>query len=80
MKGKPGEMIYVEEPNMVIKPPHYTFGKYEVIEVLEDWFPQDPLLWQVGKYIARSGRKGSAVEDLEKAKFYLERKIEKLKA
>ena len=68
-----------EKVDNVQHPSHYTFGKYEVIEVLEDWFPQDPLLWQVGKYIARSGRKGSAVEDLEKAKFYLERKIEKLK-
>ena len=63
----------------VSHPSHYTFGKYEVIEVLEDWFPTDPLLWQVGKYIARAGRKGSAVEDLEKAKFYLERKIARLK-
>ena len=70
----------MEEVNRnVVKPVHYTFGKYEVIDILEDWFPQDPLLWQVGKYIARAGRKGSAVEDLEKAKFYLERKIARLK-
>ena len=69
-----------EKVDNVQHPSHYTFGKYEVIDVLEDWFPQDPLLWQVGKYIAQAGRKGSAVEDLEKAKFYLERKIEKLKA
>ena len=70
----------MEEVNRnVVKPVHYTFGKYEVIDILEDWFPTDPLLWQVGKYIARAGRKGSAVEDLEKAKFYLERKIEKLR-
>jgi len=39
-------------------PAHYTFGKIEVIDVLEEWFPADPLLWQVGKYIARAGRKG----------------------
>ena len=68
-----------QQVDNVNHPGHYTFGKYEVIDILEDWFPQDPLLWQVGKYIARAGRKGSAVEDLEKAKFYLERKIEKLK-
>jgi hypothetical protein len=58
-------------------PGHYTFGKYEVIDVLEDWFPADPLLWQVGKYIARAGRKGSLVEDLKKAAWYLQRRIEK---
>ncbi|GAB6393606.1 MAG: DUF3310 domain-containing protein [Treponematales bacterium] len=60
-------------------PPHYTFGRFEVIDVLEDWFPADPLLWQVGKYIARAGRKGNAVEDLEKAAWYLRRRIEKEK-
>ena len=58
-------------------PPHYTFGKYEVIDVLEDWFPTDPLLWQVGKYISRAGRKGSKAECLKKARFYLERAISK---
>jgi hypothetical protein len=58
-------------------PGHYTFGKYEVIDVLEDWFPLDPLLWQVGKYIARAGRKGNTAEDLKKAAWYLRRRIEK---
>jgi hypothetical protein len=48
-----------------------------VIDVLEDWFPADPLLWQVGKYVARAGRKGSLVEDLKKAAWYLNRRIEK---
>jgi len=61
-------------------PAHYTFGKFEVIDVLEDFFPADPLLWQVGKYIARAGRKGNALEDLEKAEWYLRRRIEKEKA
>ncbi len=59
-------------------PPHYTFGRFEVIDVLEDWFPDDPLLWQVGKYIARAVRKGDAVTDLKKARFYLDRRIKKL--
>jgi hypothetical protein len=58
-------------------PGHYTFGKYEVIDVLEDWFPADPLLWQVGKYIARASRKGNLAEDLKKAAWYLQRRIEK---
>lgn len=56
-------------------PTHYTFGKFEVIDVLEDWFPNDPLLWQVGKYISRAGRKGSKTVDLKKARFYLDRAI-----
>lgn len=59
-------------------PQHYTFGKYEVIDVLEDWFSADPLLWQVGKYLARAGRKGDVLEDLKKARWYLDRRIAKL--
>ncbi|MDR2631002.1 MAG: DUF3310 domain-containing protein [Spirochaetaceae bacterium] len=58
-------------------PGHYTFGRFEVIDVLEDWFPADLLLWHVGKYIARADRKGNLVEDLKKAAWYLQRRIEK---
>lgn len=61
--------------DIINSPKHYTFGKFEVIDVLEDWFPTDPLLWQVGKYISRAGRKGSRAEDLKKARFYLDRAI-----
>lgn len=69
----------MKESDPINHPKHYTFGRFEVIEVLEDWFDKDPLLWQVGKYIARAGRKGNELEDLEKAKWYLERRIAKAK-
>lgn len=59
-------------------PAHYNFGKFEVIDVLMDWFPSNPLLWQVGKYIARSGHKGKPLEDLRKARFYLDAEIKRL--
>jgi hypothetical protein len=59
-------------------PKHYTFGRYEVIDILEDWFSDDPLLWQVGKYIARAKHKERELEDLQKARFYLDRRIQKL--
>ena len=59
-------------------PSHYIFGKFEVIDVLEDWFPKDPILWQVGKYIARSPHKGTELVDLKKAMVYLQRKINML--
>lgn len=57
-------------------PSHYTFGKYEVIDVIEDW----GLCYHLGnsaKYIARSGKKDptKTIEDLKKARFYLDRKI-----
>lgn len=69
-----------KEADLVNHPPHYTRGKFEVIDVLEEFFAQDPLLWQVGKYIMRAGHKDDTVQDLEKAAWYLQRKINKLKA
>lgn len=65
---------------IVNHPSHYTFGRYEVLDVLLDWFPSDPLLWQVGKYIARAAHKGAELQDLEKAEFYLKKRIELLRA
>ncbi|MGA2435878.1 MAG: DUF3310 domain-containing protein [Bryobacteraceae bacterium] len=59
-------------------PKHYTFGKFEVIDVLLDWFSDEPLLWQVGKYIARAKHKGKFIEDLKKAEFYLKKRIDML--
>ena len=64
-------------PDMVSHPPHYTFGRFEVIDVIEDW-GLGYHLGNVVKYVARSGRKDNAVQDLKKAKWYLERAIEKM--
>ena len=61
-------------------PSHYTFGRFEVIDVLEDWFKTNPLLWQVGKYIARAEHKRKPLEDLKKARWYLDREIARLEA
>ena len=60
-------------------PSHYADGrKYEPIDVIEDW----NLGFSLGnavKYISRAGRKDNAIEDLEKAIFYINYEIEKLK-
>jgi len=63
--------------DIVNHPTHYTFGKYEVIEVIEDWGLEFHLGNAV-KYIARAGRKNKKllVEDLEKAIWYIRRKIQ----
>jgi len=63
--------------DMVNHPSHYTMGKYEVIDVIEDWKLSYPLGNAV-KYIARSEYKGNKVQDLEKAIFYIKREIKKL--
>jgi hypothetical protein len=65
-------------------PSHYggPDNPYEVIKVLQAWgLEADALLWNTVKYIARAGKKDPAkhVEDLEKARFYLDRRIEALR-
>lgn len=65
----------VQKEDMVNHPPHYTQGKIEVIDFIEDQqFPYH--LGNVIKYISRAGRKGDKLEDLKKAQWYLARYIE----
>lgn len=63
---------------MVEHPNHYTQGKYEVWDVLDDWFPHDPIEWNVVKYVARAKHKGKQIQDLKKALAYLKRRIAQL--
>ena len=69
-----------QEHNAVKSPLHYTAGRqYEPKDVIRDW----GLNFNLGsalKYIARAGRKGNPVEDLEKAREYLSFEVEALKA
>lgn len=60
-------------------PAHYTRGKIEVIDFIEDQGLEFHLANAV-KYICRAGYKNKAktVEDLEKADWYLRRYIEKV--
>lgn len=61
-------------------PSHYADGrKYEPIDVIQDW-ELDFCLGNTVKYISRAGRKGDkTIEDLQKAKWYLDYKINELK-
>lgn len=60
-------------------PKHYGGDRpYEAIKVIEAWC-LDFHLGNVVKYISRAGRKNDRLEDLEKAKWYLDRSIENLK-
>ena len=61
----------------VKKPMHYNQG-IEPIEVIESW----GLNFSLGnaiKYILRSPYKGKQIEDLEKARWYIDREINRLK-
>ena len=65
-------------------PAHYTAGKTEVIDVLEDCVKAapDPVLgclqWQVIKYLSRMWLKNDPYEDARKAQWYLTRLINRM--
>jgi hypothetical protein len=62
--------------NNVNHPSHYNIGKIEVIDAIEAW----ELNFSLGnavKYIARADHKGKPIEDLEKARWYIDREIER---
>lgn len=64
-----------------IEPTHYggKDNQYEAIKVIEAW-GAGFCLGNTLKYIARAGKKGGStqLEDLKKAKWYLDREIETL--
>ena len=72
--------------DLVNKPPHYRFGGYELIEVLKanvrdaERHPvQSALRVQIVQYLFRYDVKGNALQDLGKAKFYLDDLYEETK-
>lgn len=59
-------------------PAHYQ-GRFECIEILEDQFMHRPHEWNAVKYLWRADKKGNDIQDLEKAIWYINRKIALLK-
>lgn len=74
------QKLVAKKNDPVNHPSHYTFGTIETITFIEDK-KLDFHLANVVKYCTRAGKKdpNKEVEDLEKALFYLKRKIELLK-
>ena len=71
-----GSEDYVQKANDAVhSPKHYTAGKYEVIDVIEDWDLNFRLANTI-KYVARHKHKGKPLEDLKKALWYLQREID----
>jgi hypothetical protein len=67
------------QPEKIDHPPHYggADNLYEAIKVIEAW----NLGFHLGnavKYISRAGKKGDELEDLKKARWYLDRLITNL--
>jgi hypothetical protein len=73
-KGVP----YAPDPDPVNKPQHYRVGEVEAIDYIAQQLGvgvKDYLLGNLHKYIHRHRFKGQPVEDLRKARWYLERLI-----
>lgn len=73
---KPKEEKADDEIDMVNHPPHYVGHGIEPIEFIES-HNLNFCLGSAVKYIARAPYKGTELEDLKKAKWFLEREIKK---
>lgn len=63
--------------DIINTPPHYNHSSFQPIDVIEDW----GLSYSLGntvKYICRHKHKGKPLEDLRKARWYLDREISRL--
>lgn len=73
-----------KQPDAVNHPSHYASEcGLEAIEVIEAFFHGNAFLANTFKYIARAGKKGGEakrLEDLRKARWYLEREIKREEA
>ena len=72
-----GDKMEEEANGNVSHPSHYNQG-IEAIDIIESW----DLNFSLGnaiKYILRSPYKGKQIEDLEKARWYIDREINRLK-
>jgi hypothetical protein len=67
-------------------PSHYLYGKFEVIDILEEAVALAPnpvqgcLQYQVLKYMLRLWGKENSLQDAKKAKWYLNRLIQNMQA
>lgn len=74
---EPEVKVAPKKEDVINHPSHYTRGNIEVIDFIED--QQLPYhLGNVIKYIARAGHKGDKLEDLKKARWYLDRYIKEV--
>lgn len=77
------QTIFPDLADEVNKPSHYRNGSIECIDYLKDNLPPEVfhgyLEGNIKKYLHRWRYKQKPVQDLEKAKWYLERLIKELK-
>ena len=78
-KRQPEKPMTTDKEDMVNHPPHYKKGGVEVIDVIEAGIGDQGfvgyLLGNIMKYLLRFPHKGKPVEDLKKARWYLDKLI-----
>jgi len=76
-KGVP----YAPDPDPVNRPQHYRVGEVECIDYIQQQLGtgvRDYLRGQIYKYMHRHQYKGAEVEDLKKARWYIDKLIYEL--
>jgi hypothetical protein len=85
--GQVQPLQLAEEPEPIVSPPvelvdhpaHYNTGRFEAIDVIEDWDLNFHCASAI-KYISRHKHKGQATSDIEKAIWYLNRYLMQMEA
>ena len=71
-----------KEPDMVNSPAHYGNGSIECIEYIEDFLTTEEFIGylrgNIAKYLHRWRWKGKPMEDLKKARWYLDKLIQEV--
>jgi hypothetical protein len=68
-----------DAPDMINSPPHYTAGRFESIDVIEDQGHGRGFCYgNAIKYLHRAPHKGTEAADLRKAIWYVERLLRQL--
>lgn len=62
----------------VNNPQHYCINNLEVIDVIDTYARNNYYRGNVIKYVCRADYKGSKLQDLKKARWYLDREISEL--
>ena len=74
-EDKNGQLSFIEPKDLVYHPAHYCYSEHEPKDVIRAW----GLNFNLGsavKYIARAGRKDDILQELNKAKRFIEFEIE----
>lgn len=78
-ENKSLKYMNIDEATEKVNHPKHYVGKYECIEVMEDIYGKKSVIefcrCNAFKYLWRAGKKKSELEDLKKARWYIDKMI-----